>query len=324
MLPILEEPLAGAKKTKVAFLDGLVQALDHVGDTGPSIWLIAPARRVMGLDWVPPYMVKAARDPKAGLVFMEGRLRNLFPYNWWEDISVVEKRTKIFHELVAAVSAHPALKGWVIMDRALEWPRPDPEVADVVLKSHVAEIRERNEESNICLGLNWTELLDPELAKALSGQVDGILISGLENLPPDLNGNAALAGELSAASYLGTMAQWVFGQPTEVEAGWAMMTKAGEPEEVAEAFRKSAQQGLAGVNWLSLVDPGPGLKSAPPWVLRPGLERVGLLSPSLRPRPQGHQKSKNTKSTTRIPNSPRLIIGYMWTPNIRKPSRPDF
>ena len=284
LLPVLEESLLGTTKAKVRFFDGLIEALDQLSEAGLTAWLIAPARRLLGLDWVPPHLVKAVRDPRAGRIFLEGRLRNLWPYNWWNDLSILQKRIKNFRELVAAVSSHPALKGWLIMDRALEWSRPDPEVADLVLKSYMAEIRERDESGSIYMGLSWSELLYPEMAQALAQQVDGVRISGLESLPQGLNSIAGLAGELLMASYLGTLSQWIFGRPIEVEVGWGLSDEAGDPEEISEAGKRLAKLGLAGVTWLSLIDPEPRLYNHPPWGQRPGLERVGLLGQDLEPK----------------------------------------
>jgi hypothetical protein len=284
IVPVLEESLLGAGKRKIGFLDRLLHALDQMADKGMTVWLIAPARRVLGLDWVPPYLVKAVKDLQAGQVYLEGQIRNLWPYNWWEDMSIIQTRIKIFRELVAAISRHPALKGWIIMDRALEWSRPDHEVADLVLKSYVAEIRERDEGSKIYLGLGWAEFFLPETAQGLSHQVDGLRMSGLENPPPGVIETASLIGELKVAAYLGTMAQWLFGRPAEVEVGWNIKNKADDPEEILEAFKRLSCTGLAGINWVSLVDPELRLYSYPPWVLRPGLERIGLLDQGLEPK----------------------------------------
>jgi hypothetical protein len=277
ILPVLEEPLMKARKSAMTYLDGLLQALDQVKDAGLTAWVIAPARRVLGLDWVPPYLVKGTRDPAAGTVFLEGKLRNLWPYNWWEDVFVLQKRIRVFRELVAAASGHPALSGWVIMDRSLEWARPESRVADLVLKSYTAEIRERDEKGTIYLGLGWSELLDPQMARSLARQVDGLLLGGLDKPPFKSNGGAGLVGELRMAAYLGTLTQWVLGRTTEVEAGWGMTEKAEDPEEIMEALKRLARQGLAGLNWLSLIDPRPDLSAHPPWDLRAGLQRAGLL-----------------------------------------------
>ncbi|MBW1888138.1 MAG: hypothetical protein JRI52_07295, partial [Deltaproteobacteria bacterium] len=275
IVPVLEESLTGATKATITYLDGLLQALNQIEEAGLTSWLIVPARRVLGLDWAPPYLVKGGRDPEAGMVFLEGRLRNVWPYNWWEDISVLQKRIKIFRELVAAVSGHPALTGWIIMDRTLEWTRPEPEVADLVFKSYTAEIRERDESGTIYLGLGWSELLDPEMARSLANQVDGMLMSGLDKPPFKLNGSAGLVGELMIAAYLVNLTQWLFGRPTEVEVGWGMTERMGDPEEIMETFKRLAHQGLSGVNWLSLIDPKPNLWSHPPWILRTNLEQAG-------------------------------------------------
>jgi len=283
LLPVLEESLLKMSRAKVSYLEGLIKGLDQVAEAGLTAWLIAPARRLLGLDWVPPNLVRAVRDPKAGRVFLEGRLRNLWPYNWWNDLSILQKRIKNFRELVAAVSGHPALTGWIIMDRALEWSRPNPEVADLVLKSYMAEIRERDESGSIYMGLGWSELLDPEMAQALAQQVDGVRISGLESLPQGLSSIAGLAGELLLASCLGTLSQWLFGRPIEVEVGWGLSDK-GDPEEISEAGKRLAGQSLAGMTWLSLIDPEPRLHKQPPWVLKPVLERIGILDYGAKPK----------------------------------------
>jgi hypothetical protein len=79
MLPVLEEALLGTSRAKVGFLDRLIQSLDQVAEAGLTTWLIAPAQRVLGLDWVPPHLVRAVRDPQAGPVFVEGTIKNLRP-----------------------------------------------------------------------------------------------------------------------------------------------------------------------------------------------------------------------------------------------------
>lgn len=283
-LPVLEESLLGRTQSKVQFLDRLIEGLDQMNGAGLSAWLIAPARSVLGLDWVPPYLVKAIRDPSANSVFLEGRIRNLWPYNWWNDLSIIHNRILKFRELADAVSGHPALTGWIVMDRALEWPRPNPEVADLVLKSYLAEIRERDEKVSIHLGLCWSELLDPKMARALAQQVDGLRLSGLDSLMQALNRNEGLSGEISLASYLGTLSRWVFERPAEIEIGWRLSDEPGDLNETFGANGRLIRQGLDAVTWLNFIDPLPTLQAHPPWVLHPGMERLGLLDHVLEPK----------------------------------------
>lgn len=296
MLPVLEEALVGPSRSKVGFLDGLIRALDRLDEAGLPVWPIAPAQRVLGLHWMPPYLVRALQDPKADPVFVDGRLRNLRSFDWWEDPSVIQKRMSAFHELVDALSGHPAITGWLILDRSLEWSRPDIEQADLVLKAFMAEIREQDETGTIFLGLGWPELLDPEMAQVLARQVDGVCISGGERKPPGITARAGLAGELELASYLGTMAGWLLERPTEIEIGWGMLDNAGDHEKTMEGFRRLARQGVAGANWISLIDPVPPLHSHPPWVLRAGLERIGLLDHGMEPKEQVETWFENIES----------------------------
>jgi len=284
MLPVLEESLLGPSRSKVGFLDGLIQALDQVEDAGLTALLIAPAQRVLGLHWVPPYLVRALQDPKADAVFVDGRVRNLRAFEWWQDPSIIQKRIKVFHELLDSVSGHAALMGWLILDRALEWSRPDLEQAEMALKAFIAEIRERDETGSIYLGLGLPELLDPEMAQVLARQVDRVYISGGERKPPGITTRADLAGELESASYLGIMARWLFARPTEIELGWGILDNASEHQETMKGFKRLASQGIAGANWISLIDPEPNVYAHPPWVLRHGLERVGLINQGLEPK----------------------------------------
>jgi hypothetical protein len=183
------------------------------------------------------------------------------------------------------------------MDRALEWSRPDPGVADLVLKSYISEIRERDESGSICMGLSWSELLNSEMAQALAQQVDGVRMSGLESLPQSLNNTTDLAGELLMAAYVGTLSQWLFGRPIEVEIGWGLSDKVGDPEELSEAGKRLAGKSLAGVIWLSLIDPEPRLYPQPPWGQRPGLEQVGLLNHGLEPKDWVESLLKEIRTT---------------------------
>jgi hypothetical protein len=284
LLPVLEESLFQSTRRKVHYLDGLIRALDQVWEARLDACLIAPAQRILGLNFVPPHMAAGFRNPAANPVFVDGKIRNLLPFNWWADPSIIQKRIKAFREVLTAVKGHPAITGWLIMDRALEWARPKLEVADLVLKSCFAEIRERDEKGAIYLGLGWSELLDPEMSQPLAAQVDGLRISGLDRPLPGLEKPQNLATELFIISYLGTLAQWLYRRPIDVEIGWGLLDNQNDTEEIVEAGKRLAGQGLTGVNWISLIDPEPKLYKQPPWVLKSGLDSVGLLNHGMEPK----------------------------------------
>jgi hypothetical protein len=153
VLPVLEESLLGMARARVSYLDGFIRALDKIAEARLTAWVMAPVQRILGLDWVPPYLVRGSVDSNAAPVFVDGRIRNLRPFNWWADLSLIQKRIKTFRELLAAIHGHPAVTGWLILDRALEWSRPELEVADLVLKSYLAEIQECDESKKIYLNL---------------------------------------------------------------------------------------------------------------------------------------------------------------------------
>jgi hypothetical protein len=286
LLPVLEESLLGPSRDKAKFLDGLIQALDQVAEAGLTAFLIAPAQRILGLDWAPPYLVRAVRDARAGPVFVDGRVRKLLPSEWWKSMAAVQKRIRIFHELVGAVSGHPALAGWIVFDRALEWSRPDVQGADLVLRSFVAEIKDRDERNSIVLGLGWSELLDPGLSVGLAGHVDGVRISGGETQPTVTDRGSGLGAEILMATYVGTLARWLYERPIQVEIGWGVLERSGIPEDIAETVRALGGAVLAGAAWTSLIDPHPKLNFEPPWGMRHGLNGISLLDHGAEPKEQ--------------------------------------
>ena len=155
ILPVLEESLLRTSRTKVRFLDHLIDTLEIAAESGIHVWIIFPAQRLLSMDWVPPYLVKGSVDLRADQVFVEGKVRRLRPYPWWRDPSILQKRIALFREVVSAVAGHPALSGWLIMDRAFEWARPDGNAADLIVRSTVAEIREKDEAQTILMSIGW-------------------------------------------------------------------------------------------------------------------------------------------------------------------------
>lgn len=286
MLPVLEEALIGGVRAKVAMLDGLVLALDRVGEADLKVRLIVPAQKVLGLHWVPPYLAGAVPDRGANPVFVDGKVRNLRPFDWWSDPSIIIDRVRIFKEVVSALHGHPALSCWIILDQAVEWVRPEPQAADIFLKSLVAEIREKDENSNIHMGFGWSELLEPDLVRPLARQVDGLQIGGLDSPPPGMGKGRSLAEVLLAAAYLGSLAQWFFECPVDMEIGWGTRDRNSDLEEVVEAGKQAAARGLAGITWLNLQDPEQRLHGHPPWNLHSGLETAGLLNRAGEPKEQ--------------------------------------
>jgi hypothetical protein len=277
VIPVLEESLLRSERHKVRFLDGLIRGLDQAEDAGMSVSLMAPAQRILGVDWVAPYLVRGSLDPRAAPVFVDGAMRTLRPFSWWTDLSIVRKRLECFRELAAALSGHPALTGWVIMDRALEWPRPEPQLADLLLKSYCAEIRARDEAGEICLSIGVSGLLHPQMVQMLAQQVDALYMRGVENGLNEWKRHYDPAEEMSLAAYLCSMAHWLFGKEVSPEIGWAMMTNMGLREETFASVSILEQREVSGVTWLNLIDPEKHLRSRPPWNLRPELEKTGLL-----------------------------------------------
>jgi hypothetical protein len=318
LLPVLEESLLGTGREMVTFLDEIITSLDKINDAGVAALFVAPAQRILGLDWVPPYLVRGSQDPKADPVFVDGRLRNLRPFGWWKDLSIIQKRLRVFRELVVATIGHPAITGWLIMDRALSWSRPDKKVAELILKSYLAEIRERDENIEVTLSFEWPEFLQPDMAKVLAVQVNGVRMGGLDIRPVELEGSAGPSGKLLAASYLGALGQWLFDKPVIVETRLDIMDKTQAPEEIAAGFKRMALQGLAGINWTTLVDPAPHIYDQPPWSLQQDLKHAGMLDQRLKPK-RGMEFWVNEMRSTKVKDGSYAFVDISQTQYMKSP-----
>jgi hypothetical protein len=279
VIPVLEESLTGTVKERIRFLDGLVAGLDRVAESKVSVSLMLPAQEVLGLCWAIPDILQAVGHTDSFPVYVQGKVRTLSPFHWWPDPLLIQKRVRTFREVVSALSHHPALAEWVLFDRALDWTSPDPEGAEFVLRSLLGEIREKGGNEKTRLSLSWSQLANPSPAKPLIGLVDGVLLSGYRK-PVAPNSH-----DVTVATYLGVMAGWIFDQNMEIEIGWEAMEKDFDPDDLLQQSQRLAEQGLEGVNWVSLCDPQPGVQAAPPWTMKPGLSQVGLLDSSLDPKP---------------------------------------
>jgi hypothetical protein len=279
LIPVLEESLTGGVKQKVRFLDGLIEGLDRVAESKMSVSLILPAQEILGLRCAIPEILRSTPHPDSFAVFVQGKVRPLSPYDWWSDPILIQKRIRTFREMVGALSRHPALSEWLVFERVLDWTNADPSGAEFVLRSLVAEVREKGGSEKIRLSLGWSQLTSPAPARPLIGLVDAVLLSGSQK--PFVHD----ANDVAFATYLGVMARWLFQRNVEVEIGWDGVGKGSELETLLQGGERLAEQGLEGVSWVSLCDPEPALKAAPPWNLNPGLAQTGLLDSGLEPKP---------------------------------------
>jgi hypothetical protein len=279
LVPVLEESLTGTMRERIRFLDGLVAGLDRVAESKISVSLMVPAQEVLGLCWAIPDILKGRGHADCFPVYVRGKVRDLSPFHWWSDPLLIQKRVRTFREVVGALSHHPALAEWVVFDRTLDWTIPDPQEAEFMLKSLLGEIKEKGTNEKTCLSLGWSQLTNPAPAKPLIGLVDRVLLGG-SRWPVVSDSH-----DVTLAAYLGVMAGWIFHRNMEVEAGWEVREKGFDPESLLQKSERLAEQGLEGVNWVSLCDPQPAVQAAPPWGEKSGLSQVGLLNSSLEPKP---------------------------------------
>jgi hypothetical protein len=163
----------------------------------------------------------------------------------------------------------------------LEWNQPETQQADWLLKALLAELKERNAQSQIFLNLDWVALLNPDTITPLADQVNGICLTGLDSWPQNLEPSGH---ELLRTAFVGSLGRWIFQTSLEVETGWTLLTQSYESEALIKAGSTLALQDINGINWLSLTDPLTKLHSEPPWNLNPALANLGLLDQALEPK----------------------------------------
>ena len=281
LVPVLEESLTRSPRQSMEFLDRFILALDAAGEGGVGVILNPLAQLVLDLDWTAKEMVRPPSWEGRKQVFVQGKVRYLQPLDWWTDPALISRRIRTLREFVSATAGHPAIAGWSVLDRALDWVRPEPGAAELVLRSFVAEIRTRDEQTGISLDLGWPELARPDLVAALCPEVDLLRVDTLGFEKEARQAPQGLSGEMLAAAFLRTMTLWLWEKPAEPVVG-RLFGEVVPDDETFEAARVLAGQtgpldGPAGLCWFNLIDPSPERALEPPWVLFPRHHRTGLL-----------------------------------------------
>lgn len=279
ILGVPEEALSVSRRNKVDYFDGLVRALDQLGDSGLLAWLLAPAHELLGVIWAPPYLIRPIPSAQFRPVFVDRKLRSLKPYTWWADPALLQKRIRLFAELADAVLGHPALRGWVAMDGILDGEPPDPPSADFFLKALLAAIRERDEKVAVWVRLDWRALEARGLEGQLAAQAEGVQLRTQGAVPRRFPPVPGPSGHLHLSAFAGTLARWLWKRPVHVELGWGIPAQPGGFEPFLEDAAALARAGLEGAVWPTLMDPQSSLRRSPPWNLDPTLAAQGLLLP---------------------------------------------
>lgn len=287
-IPVLEESLTRPVKQRVEFLDRFIQALDAAAEGRVSVVLNPLAQNIMDLGWTVKDMVRPAGWSGRRQVFMAGKIRSLGPLDWWTDPSIIQRRIGTLREFVSAVAGHPAILGWLILDRAWDWVRPELEAADLVCRTFVAEIKARDEKSRISLGVSWRELYRPDLVSALPPEVDLLKLDGHGFMGKGRGHDSGLAGELKAAAFIAALSRWLWGKQVEPLVGRRLGETVLDEETLAAARVLAGQvgddDGISALSWFSLIDPSPKKSVEPPWGLFPGYAQAGLLDQGCQPK----------------------------------------
>lgn len=326
IIPVPEEALLQPARTRNKYLDGLAATLEIINDNGLRADLQGPAQRIAGLDWTPPYMVKPQTGESARPVYTSGKRRNLPPFDWWKNPSTVKNRIALFREITSAVSGHPGLSAWILMDGVLTWSRPDSRSCEFILKSYVAEIHEKDSSAQIQISSSWRELADPFLLLDLLREVDGIFVKDLDSSNSANRSVDNLESEILWTAYLGTMAEWICDRPAIVETGWLNAGANINYDMAAISFGRLSQQGVKGVCWVNLIDPETTVANQTPWNETRDAKKAGLFDPYLDPKPgveewiqeiRRNEPGKNSRDFIDISRdeyleSPRTHLYRLW------------
>ena len=283
ILPIPEEPLAQSGRKLTGYLDGLIQALDGAAEAGVSVWPAPLAWRIGPLSLTVPDLVKPTRSAAAPPAFFAGKLRRCQPLDWWSDARLIQTRLGRLKELVAALTGHPALIGWLILDREADRVRPTVEQFTFVFKAVEAEIRERDEKSDLVLGVAANQLLRPAALDPIIGAIDRLRLAGLDTPPRGIDYTRPADG-LGAAAYFARLANWLWEIDVEVEPPTPGDPGKGLEDDLVRGAGLLAQSGAGGMCWPSPAEPEPGRRDEPPWGLAPEMVEAALLNNRLEPK----------------------------------------
>lgn len=282
ILPIPEEPLAQPGRKLTAYLDGLIQALDAAAEAGMSVWPAPLAWRIGPLSLTVPDLVKPTRSAAAPPAFFAGKMRRCRPLDWWSDAGLIQTRLGRLGELVAALAGHPALTGWLVLDREADRVRPTVEQFTFVFKAVEAEIRERDERSSLILGVSANQLLRPTALEPVKGAIDFIHLAGLDRPPRGLEYDRSADG-LVAAAYLARLTKWLWEVEIDVEPPALGDLGQGSEDDLVRAAGLLAGSGAGGMVWPLLGQPEPARREEPPWGLAPEMIEAALLDNRLEP-----------------------------------------
>ena len=142
-------------------LDRLVSVLQMAADNDLTVIPTLFTGHMNGLNWFPPWMLKASTEEHQLRVFSQNKVRSNKPRNPYSDPEVMEAQIFFLRELLSAVSGHPALFAWNLGNEPSLWAVPPDEFsAKLWLQVMTETLKERDNEVSVTLGFRVGDLVD--------------------------------------------------------------------------------------------------------------------------------------------------------------------
>ncbi len=140
-------------------LDRLVRVLEMAVDKNLNAILTLFTGHAGGLNWLPPWMLRASTGKRHLQVFSQNKVRSNEPRNPYSDPEVMEAQIFFLRELSGAVSGHPALLAWNLGNEPSLWAVPPDEFsARLWLQAMSETLREKDDDVPLTLGLGVEDL----------------------------------------------------------------------------------------------------------------------------------------------------------------------
>jgi endo-1,4-beta-mannosidase len=271
-----------------------VELAQCADDRGLKLWVTLFTGHVHGANWLPAWMVRSNIGDGSIPTIVSSITSNRMPRNPYIEEDVLDAQHRFIREVLAALQGHPALWGWDLGNQPSSLFRPAHRAHGMKwLKAMVEEIRSRDQEHSITLGLHQADLEeDRGMGPAEVGQVcDLISIQGHPAFTPWSRGPADPLFPLFLAAltrWLGEGAEvWIsgLGVPTGLEDA----DRFSVDEEEAARYASESLEGLrrydvSGALWWCYGDYAYAVCARPPFDDRPHERSFGLVTRDGRPK----------------------------------------
>jgi len=140
-------------------LNRLVRLLEMAADKNLDVIPTLFTGHAGGLNWLPPWMLRASTGKRHLQVFSQNKVRSNEPRNPYSDPEVMEAQIFFLRELLGAVSGHPALVAWNLGNEPFLWAVPPDEFSvRLWLQAMTETFREMDEDVPLTLGLGVEDL----------------------------------------------------------------------------------------------------------------------------------------------------------------------